>query len=64
MFFCYLMTSSNLISLNFAFYYSIGCVTKVSKCKQCIKEIKMKNDITINASLCLLNDHLKDVVFI
>jgi hypothetical protein len=34
-----------------------------SKCKWCVKEIKMKNHIMINASLCLLNDDSKDVVF-
>jgi hypothetical protein len=27
------------------------------------EEIKMKNHITTNASVCLLNDHSKDVVF-
>jgi hypothetical protein len=38
-------------------------VIKGSKCRQCMEAIKMKNHVMINASLCLLNDHSKDVVF-
>jgi hypothetical protein len=37
--------------------YLIKWMTKGFKCRYCVEEIKMKNDITINMSLCLPNDH-------
>ncbi len=46
----------------FSLYYLIGWVTNGSKCKWCIEEIKMKKHKMINLSLCLLNDHSKNVV--
>jgi len=47
----------------FSLYYLIGWMTEGFKCKWCIEEIKMKNQIITNVSLCLLNDHSKNVVF-
>jgi hypothetical protein len=33
------------------------------KCRRCMEEIKMHNEIMSNVSLCLLYDQLKDVMF-
>jgi hypothetical protein len=44
-------------------YYSIEWVTKGSKCRRCVEETKMTNDIMTNMLLCLLNDHSQDMVF-
>jgi hypothetical protein len=37
-------------------------VAKGSKCRKSVKEIKMKNDLMTNVTLCLLDDHSQDVV--
>jgi hypothetical protein len=56
------MTSSNSSQI-FIQCYSIGWMTKGLKYRWCMEEIKMKNHIVTNASLCLLNDHSEDMVF-